>query len=216
MTSQLLTRSSQREPARPALPFLGDLALPLARAHELCGEARRFLAAIIASRTQGPIFWIAPRWQAEALNPEAALQLFDPGRITFLDPARSEDLLWCMEEVLRSGTAPLVVADIPAPPGLTAVRRLHLAAEAGAAETAGWPLGLLLTPGAGGAPGIETRWHIAGRHGPGAHRAWQLERRRARIAPPQSWRLTLQGGQFRLAVSGTEALPVSGKETLPD
>lgn len=196
MISPLLTQPRSRP--RPALPFLGDLSLPLARAHEICGNARRFLAVLIASRMQGPVFWIAPAWQAERLNPEAVGQMFDPGRITFLDPVRAEDLLWCMEEVLRSGAAPLVVADIPAPPGLTAVRRLHLAAETGAADTGTWPLGLLLTPGQGGAPGIETRWHITGRHGIEGHRAWQLERTRARTAPPKVWRLVPQGGQFRL------------------
>ena len=144
------------------------------------------------------MLWIAPRWQAGALNPEAVRQLFDPGRIIFLEPVRAEDLLWCMEEALRSGAVPLVVADIPAPPGLTAVRRLHLAAESGAADTGNWPLGLLLTPGEGGAPGIETRWHITARHGLDAHRAWRLERRRARTAPAQSWRLAPHDGQFRL------------------
>ena len=196
MTSQILTRSRSR--ARPVLPFLGDQSLSLGRVHELCGNGRRFLAALIAAGCQGPVFWIAPSWQADRLNPEALSQLFDPGRITFLDPGRAEDLLWCMEEVLRSGVVPLVVADIPAPPGLTAVRRLHLAAETGAAEHGHWPLGLVLTPGRGGAQGIETRWHITGQHGIHTPRAWRLDRLRARTEPQKSWWLRPQGGQFRL------------------
>ncbi len=204
MTSQLLTRSSHREAARPALPFLGDLALPLGRAHEICGNARRFLACLIAARTQGPVFWIAPAWTAERLNPEAVARLFDPGRITFLDPVRAEDLLWSMEEVLRAGAVPLCVADLPGPPGLTAVRRLHLAAETGAAESGAAPLGLILTPGDGGAPGIETRWHIDAAHGGDGRRAWRLERRRARTAPQKSWRLRPQDGQFRLEAFAEE------------
>mgnify|MGYP002624236152 CR=1 FL=1 len=205
MTSPLLTRQSRRDRDRPALPFLGDLALPLGRAHEICGNARRFLALLIAARTPGPVFWIAPPWGAERLNPQAVLRLIDPGRITFLDPVRAEDLLWCMEEVLRSGVVPLVVADIPAPPGLTAVRRLHLAAETGAAEAGTWPLGLILTPGTGGAQGIETRWHIAGDHGAGGRHGWRLDRRRARTAPQNSWRETPGGGGFRLEVLQSEA-----------
>jgi protein ImuA len=193
MTSPLLNR----EKNRPALPFLDDLALPLARAHEICGNARRLLALLIAMRTRGPVFWIAPAWQADRLNPEAVMRLIDPGRVTFLEPVRAEDLLWTMEEVLRSGAVPLVVADIPGPPGLTSVRRLHLAAETGAAERGTWPLGLLLTPGQGGAQGVETRWSLAARHEPGA-RAWRLDRLRARTAPQKSWRMTPRDGAFRL------------------
>jgi protein ImuA len=198
MTSQLLSRHNERDVQRPALPFLGDLSLTLARAHEICGNARRFLACVIAARLSGPVFWIAPSWQTDQLNPEAVGRLFDPGRITFLDPERAEDLLWCMEEVLRAGITPLVVADLPAPPGLTAVRRLHLAAETGAAEGRVRPLALLLTPGDGGAPGVETRWHIAGQHEATGPRRWQLERRRARTAPQKRWHMVPGGGQFRL------------------
>ncbi len=199
MTRPLLSRSSHRERPRPALPFLGDLALPVARAHELCGNARRFLACLIAARLPGPVIWIAPAWQAERLNPEAVARLFDPGRLILLDPVRAEDILWCMEEALRAGAAPLCVADLPGPPGLTAVRRLHLAAETGAAEAGTLPLGLILTPGRGGAPGIETRWHIAGQHAGNGRRCWRLDRLRARTAPPKSWQVTPEGRAFRLA-----------------
>ncbi|MDJ0629417.1 MAG: hypothetical protein QNJ44_14250 [Rhodobacter sp.] len=206
MTRPLPIQHGSRDQAHPALPFLGDLALPLARVHEICGNARRFLALLIASRTRGPVFWIAPAWGAERLNPEAMLRLVGPERIVFVDPVRAEDLLWCMEEVLRSGAVPLVVADIPAPPGLTAVRRLHLAAETGAAEAGTLPLGVLLTPGTGGAQGIETRWHIAGDHGADGRRRWRLDRLRARTAPQKSWRVTSAKGAFRLESLAEETL----------
>ncbi len=207
MNAQLLTRASHRRRAGPALPFLGELALELGRVHEICGNARRFLAALVAGQARGPVVWIAPDWQAERPNPESLARLFDPGRVLFVEPGRAEDLLWCMEEVLRSGTAPLVLADLPAPPGLTPVRRLHLAAEAGGAVAGrgAAPLGLILTPGTGGAPGVESRWQMVSRHAladtgrGGTARAWQLDRLRARTAPQKSWRVTPGDGRFRVA-----------------
>ena len=198
MTELLLTRSSHRKPGRPSLPFLGDLELPLARVHEACGPSRRYLASLIAARLSGPIVWIAPPWQIERLNPTALLEITNPGRLIFIEPERSGDLLWCMEECLRDGHVPLVVTDLPAPPGLTAVRRLHLAAEAGASATGNWPLGLLLTPGEGGAQGIETRWHMSPQHAAYAKHAWRLERTRARTAPHKSWYLRNEASGFRL------------------
>ena len=197
--TDLLTRQGHRHRPRPALRFLDDLALPLARAHELCGDARRTLAALVAARTEGPVFWIVPSWVPERLNPEAALHLFDPGRVIFLEPKREEDLLWCLEEILRAGVVPLAVADLPAPPGLTAVRRLHLAAETGAEETGQRPLGLRLTPGNGGAPGIETRWRMDAAHGADGAKGWHLHRLRARTEPVKSWRVAPEGGRLRTA-----------------
>jgi len=148
------------------------------------------------------VFWIVPGWIPGRLNPEGMLQFADPGRFTFLMPRRPEDLLWCMEEILRSGGVALVVADIPAPPALTPIRRLHLAAETGAVEGKVQPLGLILTPGDGGAQGVESRWHMAGAHGAhGAEQAgWVLSRRRARNAPVKSWAVGAgKGGLFLTA-----------------
>lgn len=198
MTAQLLTRHTPRERARPALEVLDGMALPLGRAHELCGPARHMLAMLVAGATQGPVFWIAPAWTAEAPNPDGMAAFAAPGRFTFIAARRAEDILWTLEEALRSGAVPLAVAELPEPPGMTAVRRLHLAAETGTKETGEAPLGLLLTPGAGGAPGIETRWHMAQAHAPGAA-GWHLARRRARTLPPQDWRLTGRPGRWRLA-----------------
>lgn len=196
MSATLLSRPRPR----PALQLLGQLSLPLARTHEICGPARHTLAMLIAAAAHGPIFWVAPAWHSDTLNPDGMRPLLQPQRFTFLTPTRAGDVLWTLEEVLRSGAVPLVVGDIPAPPSLTAVRRLHLAAETGAAEGPGAPLCLLLTPGEGGAPGIETRWHMAPAHTPQA-RAWHLERRRARTAPPGFWTLRKKRGKITLSTS---------------
>lgn len=186
----LLTRAPQRD--RPALMLADDIRLTLARLHEACGPARRsfaiWLAGAVQRKQASPVIWIAPRHLPDRPNPDGLAGLARPEGFLHLSPQRPEDLLWCMEEALRSGAAPLVVTDLPAPPGLTPVRRLHLAAETGAAEGAFAPIGLILTPETGGAQGVETRWHMAPAHRPGGQ-AWTLRRLRARQDPPKAWQL---------------------------
>ena len=160
MTTHVITRRGDR--LRPALSVLGEVVLERARMHEGCG------------------------WVPERLYMPGVRQFMQPGRLIFVTVKRAEDLLWSMEEALRSGAVPLVVADLPDTPGLTPVRRLHLAAETGAQEGHCAPVGLLLTPGDGGAQGVESRWHMTPHHAPGLER-WQLERRRARMLPPKGW-----------------------------
>ncbi|MCU9839176.1 hypothetical protein OEZ49_15480 [Ruegeria sp. WL0004] len=201
MPTQLLSsRSSAREPVLALHP---EAQLSLARAHEACGPARRTFALWLAERMQGPILWLSPPWESGRPNPDGMAAFADPGRFLFVHPNRNDDLLWCMEEALRSGAVPLVVADLPGPPGLTPVRRLHLAAEQGAMR--GTPaLGLLLCPGEGGAPGIETRWHMATAHLAKTQR-WTLTRSRARTLPPKTWLATRKrsGGGLDLQTPAT-------------
>jgi protein ImuA len=187
----MLTRAGHRPPAPAAasVAFLGDLALTRARVHELCGQARHRLALTVARAMQGPVIWIAPGWQAGQLNGAALPDLIDPARLLFATPRRPEDLLWTMEEALRSGAAPLVVADLPAPPALTPVRRLHLACETGASTGNVAPLGLILSAGTGGAQGVESRWSLEPRHRGDDARAWELARLRARTAPEARWQV---------------------------
>lgn len=181
--------------ARPSVPSLNlveghpDPSLPLARLHEACGMARHRFALWLAQRVTGPVLWITPCWAQDTLGPGGIATLIDPARLIFVHAKRPEDILWCMEETLRAGAIALAVAESPALPNLTQVRRMHLAAETGAKEGAGrTPLGLLLTPGTGGAQGVETRWHLTPGHAetPGH---WHLSRLRARRAPPATWRV---------------------------
>ena len=185
MTTTLITHHAARP--RPTLALTPEITLPLGRVHEVCGPARHVLALAIAARLDGPGLWLRFRHASEALNPD----WFNPGRLLQISILRPDDMLWSMEEALRAGCAPLVVAEMPEPPPLTPVRRLHLAAEAGAGNR---PLGLLLTPGDGGAQGVETRWHMAAAPGwaQGGEPRWRLTRARARMAMPKTWDMRRQ------------------------
>lgn len=156
------------------------------RVHEVSGPARRTFAMWLAAQTQGPVFWIAQPWSPDRLNSDGVSHWINPARLIFITPKRAEDLLWTMEEILRAGTNALSVVDLPGLPNLTQVRRMHLAAEAGGQSGGQRPLGLLMTPGQGGAAGVETRWHLQARHHAG-HDRWHLDRVRARTAPCKSW-----------------------------
>lgn len=185
----------------PALqPLAGDLTLQRGRVHELCGPSRLMLAARIMAKCHGPVIWIRPGWTPERLNAAGLHPLADPARLILIQAQRDEGLLWAAEESLRSGAAPMVIAELLAPPALTPTRRLHLAAETGAEaarrDNATPPLGLILLPGTGGAQGVESRWHMA----PAPSRAllWSeeesltLTRLRARLLPPASWSLRIR------------------------
>ncbi|MEL7092663.1 MAG: hypothetical protein AAFN94_13100, partial [Pseudomonadota bacterium] len=192
-----------RRPARatPCLDILPDaaragtgLGLALGRMHELCGPSRHRMALWLAAQTRGHVMWIVPEWSNEHLSPCGAAPYVDPARMIMVHPGREDDALWCAEETLRAGSVALVVIDLPGLPGLTPVRRMHLAAEAGGQKGGALPLGVLLTPGMGGAQGVESRWHLAPDY-KGQPGAWRLSRLRARMAPEQSWQVTRTPGQ---------------------
>ena len=203
---------SRDPPVADLLTLAPGVALARARAHEAAGPSRHLFALLAGAALTGPILWLRPAWVTERLNGDGMRAFLDPGRLILGTAKGAADILWAAEEALRGGQAPLVVAELAAPPGLTAVRRLHLAAESGGA-----PVMLLLTPEQGGAPGIETRWHLAPLPGwakgdrihPGPPR-WRLTRLRARAAPEQSWEMCLDAESTL-----NSATPRSRRSTAP-
>jgi protein ImuA len=184
-------------PAAPPLSLAPEVTLARPRAHEVTGASQRLFALLAGAAGEGTILWLVPRWFDERLMGDGIRPLVEPGRLLIGRCRGAVDILWCAEEALRSGTVPLVVAELPAPPALTPVRRLHLAAQAGAEAGGVPPLCLLLTPGDGGAPGVETRWDL--RPVPGwavdGRARWRLARLRARAAPPKAWTMLIETGR---------------------
>ena len=149
---------------------LPDLALIRpGRMHEATGPGRQAFAAALAGRLSGPVLWVRERRARDTLCPQGLLAFFDPARLVLARPTGARAVLQVMEEALRSGAAPLVVAELAEATDLTASRRLQLAAGAGATR------GLCLLPQARTRPNAaETRWHCTPIPGGGARQLWKL------------------------------------------
>ena len=155
------------------------------RCHEATGAGRRGFAAMLARGFRGPVVWIAPPWR-EGLAPQGVAAFFDPARLVVVRPDSDRDVWWAMEEALRSGAAPLVVAEVERPADLTQSRRLQLAAEAGPAT------GICLFTGRPAANAAETRWRITPLPGAGSRQDWTcLKNKRG---PTGSWQVMLRPG----------------------
>jgi len=115
-----------------ALPWGG---LPQGALHEMNGTAAAMgFAAALAGRLAGskPILWCrSARNETGSVYGPGLIPLgLDPEQIVFVETKKKQDLLWAMEEGLRSGQPALVIGEIDAV-SLVASRRLQLAAEAG-------------------------------------------------------------------------------------
>ncbi len=179
-------------PSFSPLPGQPDLALLCSgRVHEATGPGRRAFAAALAGRLAGPVLWVQEAREAGRLCPQGLLSFMDPARLILARPAGARAVLQVAEEALRSGAAPLVVAELAEAPDLTASRRLQLAAGTGHCR------GLCLVPeGRVRANAVETRWRCAPLPGGGARQLWELIKNRR--GPLGNWEV---GGT---EVGGTE------------
>jgi protein ImuA len=176
-----------------ALPWRG---LPLAALHEIesasaageDGAAVTFLAGILARLAPArPVLWCL---QCPDLYPPGlALAGLDAQRLVLLRASDERDILWAMEEGLRSHALAAVVGEVEAL-STPASRRLQLAAESAGVT------GFVLHRSAGntGASAAVTRWRVAalpsaptlGEPGIGRPR-WRVELLRCRGGMPAAW-----------------------------
>ena len=188
-----------------ALPWGG---LPRAALHEVVaaapGEAAAagFCAALLArlAEGRGPALWCLAR--GDLHGPGLGAFGLAPDRLIVVRARRPVEVLWAMEEGLRSGRLGAVLGEARAV-DLTAGRRLQLAAKAG-----GTPCLALLAPAAGRAPGAAlTRWRVAAAPSapedglPGLGRArWRVELLRCRGGAPCTWLVEWNDEARRFAV----------------
>lgn len=134
-------------------PVIGDaFTLVRKRVHEAEGRGRRAFALFQAVRHAGPLVWILPS-HAPEMPMLRGLPRGVGERLHLLRPVGEMDLLWCVEEALRSDPVSLVIAEPEKPLSLTAGRRLQLAAESGRTT------GLMLIRQDAGSNATETRWN---------------------------------------------------------
>jgi len=176
-----------------ALPWRG---LPLAALHEIenagaideDGAVVTFLAGILARLAAArPVLWCLQRPDLHA--PGLALAGLEARRLLLLRAPNEREILWAMEEGLRSRAPVAVVGEVEAL-STPASRRLQLAAESAGVT------GFVLHRSAGNtaASAAVTRWRVAalpsvpvtGEPGIGRPR-WRVELLRCRGGMPAAW-----------------------------
>jgi len=176
-----------------ALPWQG---LPLAALHEIenagaadeDGAAVTFLAGILARLAPArPVLWCLQRPDLHA--PGLALAGLEAKRLVLLRAPNERDILWAMEEGLRSRALAAVIGEVETL-STAGSRRLQLAAESAGVT------GFVLHRSAGhaAASAAVTRWRVAalpstpvaGEPGIGRPR-WRVELLRCRGGMPAAW-----------------------------
>jgi protein ImuA len=177
--------------------------LPRIGIHEVIaarGAGAGFAAALTARLGEGPVLWVAR--QAELYGPGLARFGLAPERLILVQAGSESDLLWAMEEGLRTPGLTAVVGELHAL-DLTAARRLQLAAEAGGGT------GLALRPEESqtGAGAACSRWRVkawpSGQEEEAGWTCWRLalERCRGVAGAPADWIVECRDatGDFALA-----------------
>ncbi|MFT6606856.1 MAG: protein ImuA [Halocynthiibacter sp.] len=125
------------------------------RVHEATGPGALIFAFALAGQLGGPVLWARESWHADQISPVGFHPYFDPANLLIAKGKDQAEILATAEEALRSGAVALTVVELSKPIGLTAGRRLQLAAEAGGST------GLCLVADGMGSNAAQTRWHCA-------------------------------------------------------
>jgi protein ImuA len=173
-------------------------------ASEFAGAATLFTAGI-AARLKGPVLWCLTR--RDLFAPGLLHAGLHPDRVIYVETSHDRDVLPLVEEGLHEKGLGAVVGEVTRL-GLTASRRLQLAAEASGVTALllrrWWTVAekdLTQLPTA-----ASTRWRIAPviserLPAPGLGRArWQVDLVRCRGAEPRSWILEACDAKGRLAL----------------
>jgi protein ImuA len=173
-------------------------------AAEFAGAATLFVAGI-AARLKGPVLWCLSR--RDLFAPGLMNAGLHPDRVIYAETFREREVLAVMEEGLREQGLAAVVGEVTHL-GLTASRRLQLAAEASGVPALAlrrwWTVAEKELTGLPSA--AVTRWQIApfASHAPptpGLGRArWHVELLRCRGGEPHSWIVEACDAKGRLAL----------------
>ncbi len=216
-------------PRKPALPFgLPAIdqhlqgGLRRGALHEVAGTAAEtefagapalFIAGL-AARLKGPILWVLQ--QRDLFAPALAGAGLHPDRVIYTEAPRRDVTLQTMEEGLRCSGLAAVVGEHTGRLGLTASRRLHLAAE-----TSGVTAFLLCRsrrhddPALAGPVAAVTRWRVGVLSSsppfpdapdvPGiGPRLWQLDLLRCHNGEPARWVVQAWDAKARMRMAGPE------------
>jgi protein ImuA len=171
----------------------------------------------------GVVLWCLPR--PDLYGPGLAAHGLDPGRVVLVRASRDAEILWAMEEGLRTPGIVAVVGEVGSLP-MVASRRLQLAAE-----RSGITAFLLRRWRDGGMAAHEralpnaavTRWRIAAlqsrpmRDEPGVGRPrWRVELLRCRGGEPASWKMEVPDAtdhvSLAAALADRPAAPVAAEK----
>lgn len=212
IVAQIERRENIAKPQAPVLPTgFPEIDAGLPRGglcqggmHEILGlAARRFAlhllgqslqraASVAASVAFGhPALWVMSAGAGHCIyGPGLEALGVAPDRLVLAQCRTRQDLLWTLEEALKSGAFASICGECDTPLSATEARRLQLAAEAGGS------LGLLVCEGQMplSAPGaVSSRWYadaLPAKRGQGAlHRraGVRLDRHRGHTGGPVQW-----------------------------